>query len=156
MSSYLRTQNGQCPCAEGALLRASQGPEQLAPGEWMETHATLSATGRVNTECHIFTTNPSYGFRGGTCTFLLDRAENIIANTPLRSYDVDGTRVAGRASAWNVISRDHLPTDACERCVKLAILHILAPTSRLEQDVDEAAYRGKPLAEAVVAFTRKR
>ena len=155
MSIHLPARNEQCPCAAGAPLRASRGPEQLAPGEWMETHVTLSAAGRVDTECHIFTTNASHGFRGGTCTFLLDRAETVIASTPLRSYDVDGTRVVGRASAWNVISRDHFPTDAYKRCVKLAILHVLAPTRRLEQDVDEAAYRGKPLAEAVVAFTRK-
>ena len=154
MSVHPGTGDGQSLCAEGAPLRASRGPEQVAPGEWMETHATLSATGRVDTDCHIFTTNASHGFTGGTCTLLVDGAETIIASTPLRSYRVDGKGAVGKASSWDVISRDHFPAGTHERCAKLAILHVLAPTSRLEKDVDEAAYRGKPLAEVVGAFTR--
>jgi hypothetical protein len=57
----------------------------------METPATLSSSGRPDSETHTWATNRTYRFTGGVAVFLLDIAENVIAGTPLRKYRVAGT-----------------------------------------------------------------
>ena len=130
-------------------LRAEQGPDHLATGEWMESKVIFSESGRVDTETSIWTTMKMYGFTGGCTTFFLDKNGNVLANTPMRPYGVDGVWIPGLPSSRTILEVDDVGQDVFNKTTELRIVHKLTPKSRLMEDINQGVAIGKSIAEVI-------
>jgi hypothetical protein len=137
-----------------APLRGHKGPDTLAEGQFMESWATLSSSGRLDTKNNTSTTNRTYGFTGGAAVFLIDIAENILASSPIYKYGVDGTWAPGLPSSRSVPQVDTFTPEQFNSTVKLEILHVLTPTNRLKADIDQGAAIGKSVFEIIDLFRK--
>jgi hypothetical protein len=174
----LRAYNGQYLCAEGGggrevvadrntvgrwesfqieivgaqPLRAHQGPDWLARGQWMETDVTFSSSGRVDSDIRIWTTNELFGFTGGVVVFFLDNVENVIGNLPMHTYGVDGTWIPGLPSSRRTLEADDIDPALFPHTAAIHIQHVLAPRPRLKEAIDMGAYIGQKIVEVIKAI----
>jgi hypothetical protein len=130
-------------------LRAEQGPDRLATGEWMESKVIFSESGRVDTETSIWTNINMYGFTGGCAAFFLDRNENVLANTPMRSYGVDGKWIPTSPSSRTESEVDDLGQEVFNKTRSIKIVHKLTPKNRLTEDINKGIAIGKTIAEVI-------
>jgi hypothetical protein len=177
-SIALRAYNGQYLCAEGGggrevvanrnavgpwegfqieivgaqPLRAHQGPDWLARGQWMETDVIFSSSSRVDSDIRIWTTNELSGFTGGVGVFFVDSAENVIGNLPMHTYGVDGTWIPGLPSSRRSLEADEVDSALFPRTASIHIQHVRAPQPRLKDAIDMGAYIGQKIVEVIKAI----
>jgi hypothetical protein len=63
----------------------------------MRTQVKVSNTGRVDGHTWTWTNRELNGYHGGVVVFIEDASENVLYNTPLRRYRVDGKWVPALA-----------------------------------------------------------
>lgn len=137
-----------------APVRGHQGPDNINNdgGQHMESYATFSDSGILSFETHTWTTNALYGFHGGAVAFLVDSAQNILANTDMYVYGVDGTWIPGAPSSIDLIQTPSFSQDIYNRTVFIQIYHKYAPKGQLIQDIHNLVYVGQQVAAAIKAI----
>jgi hypothetical protein len=127
------------------------GNIRLEVGKWMNAQATFSESGRLDTTTEIWTNNEFTGFTGGTMVILIDgedeRTSNVINNSPLYKYGVDGTLIPGLASRRTVREVHHLSREEYGRTIKVVVKVMLSPKDWLKFQTDRLYYAGKKLIE---------
>ena len=170
----LRTYNGHYLCAEnggggqlnGTRTAAAQwetftveiipvtfpihvdGSKQVGDGQYVGATATLSDSGRIDCEVHVWTTNRMSGFHGAAAAFLVDDSNNILWNTQLQTLGVDGTWIPGLPSSRTEDWNETAPADVMKKspaAVRLALT--TNPTNMLMRDINMLVDAGKKLAE---------
>jgi hypothetical protein len=138
-----------------APIRAHQGPDMINNDnhQWMESWVIFSDSGIFFLETHTWTTKELNGFHGGVVAFLLDVAENIITNTSMYRYGVDGTWIPGLPSSQDVIQNPSFSQDIYAKTASINIYHKYAPSNQLIQDIDELKYVGQGIGDAIKSIT---
>lgn len=119
----------------------------LHNGFHMETTAKLSDNGRLDSKTDIWSTNDGFGFTGAVIVFLLDADGNILFRSRAHTAGVNGVRLGDPSN--NILIEEDVPQDFVKHTVKLDILHIRAPHSRIEENLDEAIKVTKKISELI-------
>ncbi|MDQ3223113.1 MAG: hypothetical protein M3Q75_06545 [Gemmatimonadota bacterium] len=96
----------------------------------MWTDVTVSNSGRIDGKTKIKSSEAARGFTGGVEVVLTDRAGNILHQTQLRTYGVNGTAMGGQSSRtvnWN----ETVSPDALNKVRAVVIHHSYEPKVRL-------------------------
>ncbi len=135
------------------LVEFGEDRGTLGRGQHMSTKVTFSNTGRVDVENHIWTNNEGYGFTGGAVVFFLDAGLNVLGNTPMWSYGVDGTWTqyfpGAAPSSRTLLEQVDLGADVFARTAAVDIRHALTPRNRLIEDINRGVEIGKTIAQVV-------
>jgi hypothetical protein len=96
----------------------------------MKTWVVVSKDGRLDGKTNIKTSEAMRGFTGGVEVVLTDRAGNILHQTQLRTYGVNGTAMGGKSERtvnWN----ETVPADALNKVSAVVVHHSYEPKVRL-------------------------
>lgn len=96
----------------------------------MKTSVVVSNSGRLDGKTNIKSSEAARGFTGGVEVVLTDRAGNILHQTQLRTYGVNGTAMGGKSERtvnWN----ETVPADALNQVSAVVIHHSYEPKVRL-------------------------
>jgi len=96
----------------------------------MKTWVVVSNSGRLDGKTNIKSSEAARGFTGGVEVVLTDRAGNILHQTQLRTYGVNGTAMGGKSERtvnWN----ETVPADALNKVSAVVIHHSYEPKVRL-------------------------
>jgi hypothetical protein len=96
----------------------------------MTTDVTVSNSGRIDGKTKTKSSEAMRGFTGGVEVLLTDRAGNILYQTALRKYGVNGTAMGGqseRTENWS----ETVPGDALNKVSAVVIHHSYEPKVRL-------------------------
>lgn len=103
----------------------------ITKSSWkMETDVTVSKNGRIDGKTKTKSSEAARGFTGGVEVLLTDRAGNILHQTKLRTYGVNGTAMGGQSSRtenWN----ETVAPDALNKVSAVVIHHSYEPKVRL-------------------------
>jgi hypothetical protein len=120
------------------------------PRRYMATHARLSQEeGRIDGTTRTWTRQPWFGFTGGVVILFVGANDEVIGNTDLHQFGVDGFRIPFKR--WN--REDHwaegVDPGIAARVVRLEIQHTHAPKDRLMQALNDAVAAAKQIGEVV-------
>ncbi len=134
-----------------APIRAHQGPDIINndADQHMESYATFSDSGVLSLETHTWTTKPLNGFHGGAVAFLVDSAQNVINNTQMYVYGVDGTLIPGLPSSKDVIQTPTFSQDNYNKTAFIQIYHKYAPSSQLQQILTTTQFIGQAIGSVI-------
>ena len=109
-------------------LEASKS-HRLARGHWMESHAILSRTGRIDVSTRTWSKSEASGFHGAVIVFLVDEHRNRLYSTKPRSYGVNSKHLPGdeRSDSFH----EAVPVDIIANADGLVIQHLYQPESEL-------------------------
>jgi len=96
----------------------------------MKTWVVVSKDGRLDGKTNIKSSEAARGFTGGVEVVLTDRAGNIVYQSNLRKYGVNGTAMGGKSE--RTINWDEtVPPDALDKVRAVVIHHSYEPKVRL-------------------------
>jgi len=133
----------------GRPFKAETGNIRLDTGEWMQASATFSNSGRLDRDVHIWTNIKLRGFRGGSLIVFYDSEQNIIANSRLIRYGVDGSMVG--ENDRRVHDVDQMGQDIYNKCSGMKILLAKHPKT-IEDLINRGEYIGKKVSDLIKAF----
>lgn len=116
--------------------------DNLGNSHYMQTHITASSPsrsdpdhGRIDGKTRTWSKEALRGFEGGVVVFLMDDRGNILYNTPLHKYGVNGEAVPGASSDRTALWTETVKKDVLAQARSLAIVHLDAPTSHWDDFV---------------------
>ena len=137
-----------------APVRQHQGPDIINndSNQFMESTVIFSDSGILSFETHTWTRNALYGFHGGAVAFFVDIADNIIANTDMYVYGVDGTWIPGLPSSVDMVQTPTFSQDIFNRTASIMVYHKYAPKNQLLTDIHDLIYVGQQIANVIKAI----
>jgi hypothetical protein len=109
--------------------------KEIRRSSWvMKTWVTVSNDGRLDGKTNIKSSEAMRGFTGGVEVVLTDRVGNILHQTQLRTYGVNGTAMGGkseRTENW----KETVPPEALNKVRAVVIYHSYEPKVRLAAGV---------------------
>ena len=96
----------------------------------MTTEVTVSKNGRIDGKTKTKSSEAMRGFTGGVEVLLTDRAANILYQTRLRTYGVNGTAMGGK-SERNETWSETAPAEAINKVSAVVIYHSYEPKVKL-------------------------
>jgi hypothetical protein len=146
-ASKLPVWSTNTPFSFGWPKHIDSGPVQVAHNEFVQVTVSLSNTGRIDGETHIWTQNALYGFTGGTTIIFYDNADNSQWNTQMHHMGVDGTWIPGLPSSRNELWFEQMPQGMLGNIARLEAWCLLTPQPRLIQDLNELLDIGLKVAD---------
>jgi hypothetical protein len=118
----------------------------------MQSFADMSASGSIGVVTNTWSTSPLVGFTGGVFVAVLDGGGNVIGNTQVHQYGVNGTLIPGGPSKRQDPFTQDLGTAIGANATQLKIVQFHDPQNRLIQDLVELVKIGEDVASTVKAI----
>jgi hypothetical protein len=119
-------------------------------GQWMQTAAQLSQNGLLTATTHTWTTNAFYGFTGGVAVFVFDGGDNVLAQSGVQTFGVDGTWIPTSASSRTDLWSEQFNGIDGAAYIKIATFY--APHNRLLGDLATIVQVGQNIADVVAGI----
>jgi len=123
------------------------------PRRYMATEAHLSQeSGRIDAKTRTWTRQPAIGFTGGVAILFVGANEQILGNTDVHQFGVDGFRIPfkqwKRQDDWS----EAVDPGVAQATVRLVILHSHKPKSRILAILSESAQIGRAIGDVIAAI----
>jgi hypothetical protein len=123
------------------------------PRRYMSSTVRLSQEGgRLDGDTRTWTRQPWVGYTGGVLVLLIGPNEEILHNTAVVQFGVDGFRIPFKRSDRTDHWVHGVPVEASRATARLEIVHTHAPKNRVLDIIREAQEVGKALSELLVTL----